>query len=155
MNSATVQSAIVSILQANNTTTSSFDLSSGITPRIDNANIYARALKDNVQEFPAIFVWRAGKSEEYAALGRNTRRDISIDFTIAAVTQYADSATSAQNQNMTLADNVETILRNYIDLSQTVDESNIGSTEDNFDSLDTAYCYTTKITLNTKSYTRA
>lgn len=151
-NLRTIQSAIVSILSDNNTSTATNDLSANLQSRVKQIIAATPTRPIGNDEYPAILVYPLDKQEEMTSVGRNVLRDITINWRIAAVTYLADSSTAAHTECLILSDNIETILRNYIDLSQTVQESNIERTEWSFADTKSSYCHTADIDFRTKLY---
>lgn len=129
-----VANAIVSILAVNNTTTNATttssinDLSGGLSNRVQLVQL--GTLNDPIllTQYPAVLVRAESKEEEPSSIGRSAvRRDIDASFEIYGLVQRPTGA-EAVSESIKLSDNIEQILRNYVDLSQTVDQSNIVST---------------------------
>jgi hypothetical protein len=154
MNLKTVRNAIVSILDANNTTTSSYDISGSLQTRVQRVIAGHPKRPVGLDEYPVIFVSLSGKSEESPFLGDSAARDVSVDWTVHCLTCLSESATSAENECITLTDNVEHTLRNYIDLSGTVDYSTLDSTEYSLEDENSTYVHTGRIGLVTKLWSR-
>lgn len=154
MNLKTVRSAIISILESANTTTATVDLSSGLQTRVQQVIAGSPKRPIGLDSYPLIFVSLAGKSEEQPFLGDSARRDITANWNIYCLTCLADSATAAENESITLSDNVESVLRNYIDLSGTVDYSNLEDTEYSLEDEDSVYVHTARIGMMTRLWGR-
>lgn len=154
MNLRTIRSAILSILDANNTTTSSSDISASLQTRVQKVIAGHPKRPVGLDEYPVVFVSLSGKTESAPFLGNVATRDMAVTWTVHCLTCLSDSATSAENECITLADNVEKCLRNYIDLSGTVDYSNLEDTEYTLEDADSTYVHTARIGLLTKLWSR-
>lgn len=154
VNLKTIRSAIISILEDNNTTTATNDVSGSLQTRVQKVIAGSPKRPIGLDEYPLIFVSLSSKQEEAPFLGATAARDISIDWSVRCLTCLSDSATSAENECITLADNVEKVLRTYIDLSGTVDYSNLEETQYSFDDQDSTYVHTATINLMTRLWGR-
>lgn len=154
VNLKTIRSAIISILEDNNTTTAANDLSGSLQTRVQRVIAGHPKRPIGLDEYPVIFVSLASKSEQSEFIGDTAARDHEIEWNLHCLTNQADSATSAENESITLADNVERVLRTYIDLSGTVDYASIQGTDYSFDEDDSTYVHTATIGLMTKLWSR-
>ena len=153
-NTRTVRNAIVSILTANNTTTSSYDVSSGLATRVKLIQHGSDNTPVPNTQYPAILVLPVGKSEEGDEIGRSQRRQVESEFDIFGLTMRSDSGENADNESLILSDNIENCLKQYIDLSATVDWSNIDSTKWTIGDDDQVFVNIGTIRLTTRSFAR-
>lgn len=82
MNLKTVRSAIVSILEANNTTTATNDVSGSLQTRVQRVISGSPKRPIGLDEYPVIFVSLSGKQEESPFLGDSAARDLTVDWTV-------------------------------------------------------------------------
>lgn len=129
LNVSTFLTSVENLFHKNNTTTSSYDISSGLSKRVLSFHKGAQNMYKNLPIaktlYPAIIVELDGKSEEFGMLGNN-KRNIDINFSVIAITDYfsgpSDSTSgleSATIENIKLSQNVEALIRQYPKLSQT------------------------------------
>lgn len=149
-----IRNAIVSILSAANTTTATNDLSGSLQTRVQSIIAGHPKRPVGLDEYPVVFVSLAGKSEQSPFIGDSAARDLQVNWNVHCLTCLSDSATSAENESITLADNVEKVLRTYIDLSGTVDYSSIDETEYSLEDSESTYVHTARIGLATKLWGR-
>ena len=130
----TIQSAIKKALVDNNTTTSSYDLSANLAKdRVGDDSIKTGHPPNQpmgLLQYPWVTVYTLRDEEKYAELGNSPRRAITVDFVIAAFanayplqtlnSMAGDAAAASDDEAMTLARNIKTILRNEPRLSNTV-----------------------------------
>jgi len=132
MNVVSLLESFKNLLNKNNTVTSSYDISESLNERVKK--IYKgvegmhRTLPVPVSRYPVVFVEIASKPEEFVELGNSARRDIEFNFQLVGITNYGigslDEGTARENSDnevIQLTQNIETLLRNKITLSNTVD----------------------------------
>jgi hypothetical protein len=113
---------VKTLIEANNTTTSSFDVSSGLTTRVQLVNLSSPAAGLTSVEFPAIFLQLSEYSEELGQMGSGSNCKRKINFTVSTypATQVGvglgPGAAEAETENVKLVSNLVTLFRNYIDL---------------------------------------
>jgi hypothetical protein len=123
IDSVGLRTSIINLLSKNNTTTSNYDLSSGLNQRvktIKKGHADRTAIPNHL--YPAILVSLATKGEELNTLGQGAIRDHTYSVMIEPITQYntAMSQGAAEDENIQLADNIGLLIRNKITLSNTV-----------------------------------
>lgn len=139
MNIETLTASLKNLLHKNNTTTATLpsttttaDISDGLKSRITGIQIGVDKCHENMPvpytAFPLVFVEAVNTQDNFEQLGRTNRREIIVNWNIVGLTQYgigsADERKSRENADieiMRLSENIETLLRNYISLSSTVD----------------------------------
>ncbi|MHA1866629.1 MAG: hypothetical protein ACTSXD_01025 [Candidatus Heimdallarchaeaceae archaeon] len=140
--------SIVNLLDKNNTTTSSYDISDGLAIRVKQIKKgYSKATPIPIQLYPTVFVELQTKKEEFSQLGKSSRRKVNIVYDIVPVVYYKGREESDE-QLLLLVQNIENLLRNKIDLSATVDFSVIEATDFDVIYRDDIWNSVAKITLN-------
>lgn len=127
----TFTSQIISLLERNNTTTASIDISGGLERRVQ----LIRRGKVNVTpipntQYPAILVRINNKDgDEFDHLGAcNHKRDQYANAQIVPVTMNGTHL-DAEGENYRLASNIEALLRSKISLSGTVNDALISGVD--------------------------
>lgn len=121
--------AVINVLKNSNTTTSSPDLSGGLTTRIDSDNIFKADVETvgiKNYNFPQIFVRISNKTEDFAGLGNtglsNSRKSAEVIYDVVGLYKK-EGAWSKHDDLLTdvykMADNIESVLRQNITLSNT------------------------------------
>jgi hypothetical protein len=141
-NASSFIGSVENLVSKNNTTTSSYDISSGLVSRVvtfhkGTKDMYARIPIPKTL-YPAVIVEMNGKEEEFSMLGNN-KRQINVNFSVVSIIDYgAGTTTEATNARETsnleavkLSQNIEALIRAYPRLSQTslVMKTDIVSTE--------------------------
>ena len=139
MNLTNFIGSIENLLNKNNTTTSSDDISSGLVTRVQTFKHGLAGMSDQwpVAKFlyPIIFVELNTKTEEMVTLGNTARRNQTVSVDIVSVLEYGagslDAIEDSDNEILTLTQNIENMIRQYPRLSQTslILSANIGSTD--------------------------
>ena len=137
INILTIKDTVVNLLNKNNTTTSSLDISNGLVTRVYQI-IGANAKKQPILNilYPVVFVETKREADEFAQLGNTSRRNVEIRIDIVPVIEYGLGITSAQinakdendDEIIKLTQNVQELIRNKINLSTTVDSVKIQET---------------------------
>jgi len=125
MTLTSIRGTIVNILTKTNTTTSAYDISSGLSKRVQAVIAgYSKEPIPNIN-FPVVFVELLSKSETQKCLGRTAARDVTMNFRIRCITDYGYGQFTGRRvgdiEMLTLAGNVEKMFRNNIKLSSTVE----------------------------------
>ena len=135
-----LMSTTAALIGRNNTSTSSYNLKSGLNVGAQKIFTGARGLHEKMpvsfDVYPVIFVELGSKTESYNRMGSSGKRDVTIEADIVAVTQYGIGA-GDENVGRQLADaecikltqNVEELIRNKIDLSLTCSHCLIRNTQ--------------------------
>lgn len=125
LNLKTIQTAIANLITRNNTTTSSYDVSSGLNTRLQAVYIgdpFNSPVPNTA--YPVCFVKLISKTEEHRQLGRSAQRSATINFEITPVTMYGMAVglggQYSDEEVIVLSQNIENLLRNKITLSGTV-----------------------------------
>ncbi|MDY6888137.1 MAG: hypothetical protein SVV88_10955 [Pseudomonadota bacterium] len=132
--------SVQNLFAKNNTITSSYDISADLQNRVSKIYQGTQGMNQDFPMietfFPAIFIEIDTKLEEISQLGKSARRDVEMSFDIVLMTYYGmgsgDEGVGRENASkelLYLAQNVESLLRNKITLSGTVDWSIIESTD--------------------------
>lgn len=120
----TLADSIRNLFNKNNTTTSSYNISNGMSTTVQNiftAFHKSKPLAD--YQYPAIFVEPSGKSENHDTIGNTGKRNMEISFDIVSIVQYGlgqeNGGELSDRQLILLTDNLEYLLRNHTRLSST------------------------------------
>jgi len=141
MDLVTLLGKIESLIEKNNTTTSSYDISSGLNERVvgflkGTDGLSGRAsIPKNL--YPYVFTELVSKEEDFAQVGNSSNRDTVTQFRVIPVTDYGLGSTVGASEGLEVADleliklaqNIENLLRAKISLSSTVDHILISNTE--------------------------
>jgi len=153
-----IRGYIVNLLTENNTTTSSYDISSGLTERVKEIiGDYAKSPQLNIN-YPAIYVETKNKKEEHFVMGGGSnKRNITMQFDIVAVCQYGfgqfDGRLLSDKEMITLAQNIESLFRNKITLSNTVDMCLVTNTDYDVEQVgESTYNSAARISLEVKKF---
>jgi hypothetical protein len=131
LNLVSLLGTIQNLLEKNNTTTSSFDISANLNKRIVSFHKGVEGMSEKLpipnHLYPACFVELSSKTEDFADLGRRPKREAFIGFDIVLVTHYGigSDRTSVSNretaglENLQGTQNIEYLLREKIHLSTT------------------------------------
>ena len=128
--------SLKNLLNENNTNTSSYYISSSITTQVQQVLIGVDGSAEQIpiinNMYPSIILELKNKKEEFAELGRTSRRQTTIDIDIISIVHYGIGETnlsglSGQGRQKSdleciqLTQNIENLIRNKITLSETVD----------------------------------
>jgi hypothetical protein len=126
LNIASVTSLVINLLDKNNTTTSSFDVSSSLAVRVQIVGIgEPEVIPIPSTQYPAILVNAESQSEDWSQLGATARRLVTINFQVVPITyaglgQMGESAReNSYIELYQLTSNIENVFRNKPDLSGT------------------------------------
>jgi hypothetical protein len=132
INLVTVLTGIESLLNKNNTNTSAYYVSSSLTSQVQKFYKGTSGLSERLPIpsvlYPAVCVELESKQEEWSQIGRATaKRDMTLKVNIIPIINYGagvitDEAAGREMSNLeciTLAQNIEYLIRNKIDLSLT------------------------------------
>lgn len=124
--------SVENLIYKNNTTTSSYDISTGLSTRVSDSGFYKGVVGAHelvpvaLTMYPVVFVEMKNKQEEFAQLGRENKRYINVFFDIVPVIQYnagvSYSVTGhelASTELLKITQNIEYLFRAYPKLSQT------------------------------------
>lgn len=159
---SSLTSIVVNMIEKNNTTTSSFDLSNGLAKRVQKIGIgEADIVPILTTQYPAVLVYLESQEEDWASLGTTARREIDLNYVITPITYYGmgqagDQAGELSYQELyKLTGRIEGIFRNHPDMSSTsgVMECRCSSVQYGKIKGDNYYCQTAKIKLNIKMLT--
>ena len=120
----TFSDSLKNLFDKNNTTTSSYDVSGSLKTRVAKVTVgYHKDKPIPNTNYPCIWVEPRRSENEFAVTGRNALRDITIDYDIVAITNvglgYESGREVADREMLQLSTNIETLLRNYPQLSVT------------------------------------
>ena len=124
LNLVALRNSLQNLLDKNNTTTSSYDISSGLNVRVQQiirGDPEQKPIPNNM--YPTVFVKLNGLAQEIGVIGNNAKREHEIVFSIIPITNYGASIglDTAEDEIIRLSQNIETLIRNKITLSSTVD----------------------------------
>jgi hypothetical protein len=120
----TFTDSLVNLIDKNNTTTSSYDISGSLKTRVRKVSFgfYKNKPLPNIL-YPCVWVSPVKKANEFVELGRSAKRKQVIEYEIAAITNegigYENGREVADQEMLQLSSNLETLFRNYPRLSVT------------------------------------
>jgi hypothetical protein len=125
VNILSIKDSLQNLIDKNNTTTSSYDISTSLKGRVQviSGGSASRVPVLNIN-YPAIFVELQGVNDAHMELGMTARRDTEAQFRIVAVTDYGvatEKYEETDNEMIQLTQNLTKLFRNYVTLSNTVD----------------------------------
>ena len=138
MNLVSLLTSIENLVNKNNTTTSSYDISSSLNTRVQSIHKGVRGFSEStpipINLYPAVCVEIDNKIEEFIVVGNTARRDLEIIFNIVSITHYGtgivgDGRESGDLECIRLTQNIENMLRQNISASGTVESLEIQSTD--------------------------
>lgn len=125
-----ILTSVENFLLKNNTTTSSYDISSGLNTRVIGFYKGVEGISEKIPVpinlYPAIFVELNSDNEEIRLMSQRAsgQRDIEIDFAIVSVVNYGigqnDAVETSDLEVITLTQNIKNLIRSDITLSSTV-----------------------------------
>ena len=137
MNLVSLLTSIENLVQKNNTTTSSHDISSSLNTRVKvfykGVTGFADTIPIPINLYPAVCVEINNKTEEMISIGRPGVRDLDITFSIVQIVHYGAGITDGRETSdlelIRLTQNIENMLRANISASGTVESLEIQATE--------------------------
>ena len=137
MNLVSLLTSMENLVNKNNTTTSSYDISSSLITRVQTIYKGVQGFSENIpipnHLYPAVIVEMANKAEEFVFIGNSAKRDMEITFSIVPIIHYGAGTTGGlENSDMELiqlTQNIENMLRQNISASGTVESLEITSTD--------------------------
>lgn len=120
-----ILSTTANLLEKNNSTASTYDISSGLNTRVKTFKRGVEGMHEKYAVaktmYPAIFVELSRKREQFDTLGRVSNRTIDISVDIVCVTDYGAGIGRevSDTEIITLSQNVEELIRNFPKLSST------------------------------------
>ena len=131
MNINSLTSSFKSFFEQQNTTTADYDLSTNLTKRVRSIFKGVKGnhekLPVNVESLPAVFVQADTTSFEPNQIGKTSRRDAKINFSIVGVTHQGmgvgdqgQGRETADMEALQLANNIEQIIHDNLKMSNTV-----------------------------------
>lgn len=134
--------SLENLLNKNNTITSDYDISENLNTRVQKFYSGTDGLHDKspvpINLYPVVFIELVNKVEEISQLGNSSaKRNMEINFNIVPVIYYGagsemefvEGRIKANQEVLYLSQNIESLIRNNITLSNTVDWVNIENTE--------------------------
>jgi len=124
LNLITFGDSLKNLIEKNNTTTSSYNISAGLNEKVKQVVRGYHEIKPILNiNFPSVFVELNNKQEEFAQLGRTDRRNISLNYNIVGVTDYGlgqpDGREASDDEMIRLSSNLESLFRTFPKLSNT------------------------------------
>lgn len=142
LNLVSLLDSFENLLDKNNTTTSDYDISNNLNIRVQKFYSGIDGLHDKspipINLYPVVFIELINKTEEISQLGHSTaNRNMEINFNIIPVIYYGagseiefvEGRIKANKEVLYLSQNIESLIRNNITLSNTVDWVNVDNTE--------------------------
>lgn len=155
----TMTSIVQNLINKNNTTTSSYDISSGLKKRVQWVKIANVDYPFANTMYPVVCVSLNRSNSEFSQIGNTARREVEYSFQITPVTYYGmgqtDGGTDAMNEGYRIAGNLQRLIRAYPQLSATsfVLESDFTDTDYSSVRGDATYVQTAKMNLKVKVLT--
>ena len=120
----TFSASLKNLVHKNNTTTSSYNVSSSLKQQVKWVKVgYHKDKPMTVVDYPCVWVEPRRKNDAFIEIGSTARRTMNLTFDIVAITQEGMGLTNgrevADNEMLQLSTNIETLLRNYPKLSVT------------------------------------
>jgi len=152
-----IRTAVASIISANNTTTSSFDISSGLSKRVQDVyEGYAKSPVPNIL-YPCVFVELKDKSKDFGAVGRGSNRINIVNIDVVAITDTGMGQIPGRDKSdsdmIVLADKLETLFDGYTTLSSTVQSCLVVSTSYDESMSNDTYNSIARLSLRIEKYT--
>jgi len=138
-NIKTFSDNVVNILTNANTTTATIDISDGLTDkRVQSIKLGYHVNKSHLNIlYPAIWIEPQSRSDQFAQIGNNAKRDMIVPFNIVAIVQTGlgsiNGRENSDSEMLQLSSNIETFIRNNIRLSSTSDVLQTLITNVNYD----------------------
>ena len=120
----TFSDKIKTLIDDNNTTTSSYDVSGSLKTRIQKVTVgYHRFKPIPLIDYPCIWVEPVHRSNDFSEIGNSANRNMNMDYDIVGITNeglgYANGRETADREMLQLESNLELLFRNYPRLSNT------------------------------------
>jgi len=126
----TFLTSVENLLVKNNTTGGTYFIGDGLFSKVLSFHKGANGMSEKSlfsNQYPAIFVELVRKEENFSNMGNTGKRNLTIEVDIVPITEYGagigETGTSAKElahlQCIRLTDNIEYLLRNKTNLSQT------------------------------------
>lgn len=149
-------STTANLIEKNKTT-----VNSGLNSEYKSIHIGVQGMHENYPVpktlYPTIFVELVRKDEDFEQLGQSARRATEIGIQIVPVTEYGiginDARAFAAKEIITLTQNIETVFRENVSMSTTVDWVLIESTNYSGQVRDETYNHVAVITLKVNKRT--
>lgn len=164
MNLVSLLTSMENLIIKNNTTTSSYDISSSLNTRVQSIYKGVRGFSETVpipkNLYPAVCVEIDNKVEEFFVVGNTARRDLDIVFNIVSIVHYGagilGGLETSDMESLQLTQNIENMLRQNISASGTVESLEIQSTDfSNIIKTPDTYNSVSKINILTKLKSRS
>ncbi len=149
----TFSNSVKNLVHKNNTTTSGFDISAGLLKRVSKITMGYHEDKPVANiSYPAVWVEPKRKAEMFTVLGPNAMRTMTADFDIIGIVDSGLGAFDGREQSdgemLKLGANLETLFRNYIDLSNTTQGIRAMVTSSEYDIVESNDTYNSIVKLN-------
>jgi len=120
----TIRDAIISLLN-NNSSTLNNGLSSNVK-QIKAGNPFTIPIPATM--YPSIFIRLDGKDEEFVTIGGGRKR-VTLHFSIFGIVRIIKSSSDSDDEAIKLADNIEAVFRDNININSNVNYCNPVSTD--------------------------
>jgi len=155
--------SLVNLLDENNTTTSTYNISASLSSsKVKTVYKGVAGMHESfpvpATMYPCVFVELVSKSEELNEIGRSARRWVDMTFDIIPVTNYGMGQsgvdrTASDVEIIQLTQNIEALIRANITLSSTVDIAEIRDTDYSVRLSNDTYNAVSRIRLSCKKLT--
>jgi len=138
MNLVSILGSVENLIIKNNTITSDYDISEELQKRVKKVHKGVAGMHETFPILkslqPVVFVEIESTSDNISQLGNSAKRNVELNFNIVSVVNYGLSVASEGEsreklslESIRLSQNIETLLRNHITISNTVDWCRIES----------------------------
>lgn len=153
-------SSLKNLIDKNNVTTSSDDISSGLVRRVRTTFKGVRGFAENnpiaKTQYPAVVVELSNKVEILPDIGNNTKRDMEVFYDIISIVDHVEVPGSGRSDSddeiVKLTNNIEALIRGKITLSTTCDWCEIETTDYSNTYRDDTHVSVSRISLKTYFY---
>lgn len=162
MDNVTIRASLVNLINKHNTTTSTYDISSGLKERVKTIKGICRGgYKQPLPNifYPAIYVELNNKDEAFATICHQGKKAVTLNYNITPVINVGygntDGRTISDDDLLKVSDNIETLIRNYPKLSITgVNVAEIVNTQYDVEESNDTWNSISKINLKIEMLTR-
>lgn len=132
-NIKTQRDAIHNLINKNNATGSSYDISSGLNERVQNVIAGYSKQPAGIDKTPMVFVEFRSHEEEFNQMGNVDSRDVFSEYDIIPIVDYgagqANGRKKSDDDMITLTQNICDLFRTFHNVSSTVGWCRVAGTE--------------------------
>ena len=150
MNLVSILGSIENLIIKNNTATSDYDVSDGLQNRVKKTHKGVSGMHETFpvvkSQQPVVFIEIDSTSDNISQIGNSARRNVELNFNIVSIMDYGmgvslegESREKLSLESIRLSQNIETLFRNNITISNTVDWCRVEAVTYSTNIEDTAY----------------